>query len=136
MLEKFKNIVTASRRKKLTVPEQIQELTNQACLIAYRDGVSSPEEFLNNKEGLLRLYVIYTLRCDKKYDAVDNGSPKISKKEFLKLARKLANHTIDSEQRFIIEDVIYNLAEEIIRLKHEAVAELDAAEALENKKSE
>lgn len=112
--------IKPKRHKK--TEDKIEQTMIDIILIIDRNKLETYQDCLSCPDCLIRILTLHILRNDGKL--VDDKGNKISSNKFLKLAKKYAKDKIDSEQRFWMEDILRNLADEMLAEYKAADAEL------------
>lgn len=117
-----KDSITIKPKRHRKMEDKIDQTIIDIILIIDKFRLKNYQDCLSCPDCLVRLITLHILR--NKGKIVDEKGNKISGNQFLKLAKQYVKDKIDSDKRFWMEDILRDLADEMLEEYRLADAEL------------
>lgn len=121
-----KGTITIKPHRHHDTEEKIQQTMIDIICIMDRDGIRSTDDCWGNPDCAVRLVALYVLR--NKNHIVDANGKTISKRKLVKMVNSYLKDKLPSEQRFYIEQIMNDVAQEMLDEYAKAAKELEEEE--------
>ena len=121
-----KGTITIKPHRHHDINSKIEQTMIDIVCIMDRDGIKTVEDCWGNPDCATRLVILYLLR--NKNHIVDSNGKTISQRKLTKMVNKYLKDKLPSEERFYIEQIMTDVAEEMLDEYEKAVKELEKEE--------